>query len=204
MLFSSFSFLFWFLPLSLLLYFLPPWLWGRSGSEGALIWQNGVLLLVSLLFYAWGEPLYVLLMLGVILADTLLGLLLPRVRHPKALLWVAVTLHLALLFAYKYAAFFAGLWGAIVATPHLPLGISFYTFQGLSYVIDVYRGQVPPEKNPVVLGVYVALFPQLVAGPIVRYTEVAAALRQRRHSVGAVAAGLRRFAAGLAKKMHIM
>ena len=199
MLFSSFSFLFWFLPLTLLLYFLPPALL-RAGKR-ALPYQNGVLLIASLLFYAWGEPLYVLLMVGVILADTLLGVLLERTAHRRLWLIPAVMLHVSLLFYYKYAAFFAHVLGFYLQSPRLPLGISFYTFQALSYLIDVYRKEVRAERNPAVLGVYVALFPQLVAGPIVRYREVAAALRSRTHSVGGIAAGSRRFAAGLAKKL---
>ena len=205
MLFSSFSFLFWFLPLTLLFYFLPPQLFEsfkrETAKRNALPWQNGVLLVASLLFYAWGEPLYLFLMLGVILADTLFGILIARAKHKKPLLVLAVIFHIGLLFYYKYVAFFAHVMGLSVTAPRLPLGISFYTFQALSYVIDVYRGEVAPEKNPAVLGVYVALFPQLVAGPIVRYRDVAAALRQRSHSVTGVANGTRRFAAGLCKKM---
>lgn len=206
MLFSSFSFLFWFLPLTLLCYFAPTAiLTVRRGTAAvggrALPYQNGVLLIASLIFYAWGEPLYILLMLGVIAADTLFGILLARGRWQKTLLWGAVILHLSLLFYYKYAAFFAPVLGLSMKAPALPLGISFYTFQALSYVIDVYRGDVKPEKNPALLGLYVALFPQLVAGPIVRYRDVDAALRARTHSIGGVAAGTRRFAAGLAKKM---
>ena len=205
MLFSSFSFLFWFLPLTLLFYFLPPWLVRLFQKDreagGALPWQNGVLLAASLLFYAWGEPLYLFLMIGVILADTLFGVLIACATRKRALLVLAVIFHIGLLFYYKYIGFFAPVMGLFVTAPRLPLGISFYTFQALSYVIDVYRGEVAPEKNPAVLGVYVALFPQLVAGPIVRYRDVAAALRQRTHSLGGAAAGTRRFAAGLAKKM---
>ena len=217
MLFSSFSFLFWFLPLTLLFYFLPPAIirtcayggaWGGAavatqGGSGArmLAYQNGVLLVASLLFYAWGEPLYVLLMLGVIAADTLLGILLER--SPRKRLWLAVAVvgHISLLFYYKYAAFFAHVLGFYIQSPRLPLGISFYTFQALSYLIDVYRGETKAERSPALLGVYVALFPQLVAGPIVRYTEIAAALHHRTHSINGIAAGSRRFAAGLAKKL---
>ena len=195
MLFSSFSFLLWFLPFTLLLYFLPLPLGAR------LPWRNAVLLTASLLFYAWGESLYLFLMLGVIAADTLLGLWLARTAHRRAVLWVAVLLHISLLFYYKYAAFFAYVCGFSLQQPHLPLGISFYTFQALSYVIDVYRGRVKAEKNPALLGLYIALFPQLIAGPIVCYRDVATALRQRHHSISGAAAGVRRFAAGLAKKL---
>ena len=207
MLFSSFSFLFWFLPLTLVLYFAPSAVYrgitGRAAASGPwLAYQNGVLLVMSLLFYAWGEPLYIFLMIGIILADTLFGILLTATSHKRAILWIAVFLHLSLLFYYKYAAFFASLLGfTLPSVPKLPLGISFYTFQALSYVIDIYRGTVPPERNPAVLGVYVALFPQLIAGPIVRYTDVAAALRGRTHSLSGAAAGTRRFVAGLCKKM---
>lgn len=204
MLFSTFSFLFWFLPFTLTLYFLPPAigaLLARRRVRWGLAWQNAVLLFCSLIFYAWGEPLYVLLMVGVILADTLFGLLLERTRHKKAVLAAATVFHIGLLFYYKYATFFAGAVGLSIPSPHMPLGISFYTFQALSYVADVYRGEVRAERNPAVLGVYVALFPQLIAGPIVRYTDVASALRARTHSATGAACGVRRFAAGLAKKM---
>lgn len=197
MLFSSFSFLFWFLPVTLALYFLPAPLLGAR----ALAWQNGVLLVMSLIFYAWGEPIYLFLMLATVLADTLFGILIARTRCPRAVLTVAVLFHVGLLFYFKYAAFFAGLFGLSITAPHLPLGISFYTFQALSYVIDVYRGRVAPQKNPALLGVYVALFPQLVAGPIVRYTDVNEALVTRKHTAGLAAAGIRRFSAGLLKKL---
>ncbi len=196
MLFSSYSFLFWFLPATLLLYFLPAAL-----RIGGLRWQNGVLLLFSLAFYAWGEPLYLFLMLGVIVADLCLGLWIARAKRKKTLLALAVLLHISLLFYYKYAAFFAYVCGFFLQTPRLPLGISFYTFQALSYVIDVYRGRVAPQKNPFLLGLYIALFPQLIAGPIVCYRDVATALHNRRHSLTGAATGIRRFAAGLAKKM---
>ena len=196
MLFSTYSFLFWFLPATLCLYFLPAAL-----GVGGLRWQNGVLLVASLLFYAWGEPLYLFLMLGIIALDTLLGLWIARAKHKKAVLGLAAVIHISLLFYYKYAAFFAYVCGFFIPTPHLPLGISFYTFQALSYLIDVYRGRVAPQKSPFLLGVYIALFPQLIAGPIVCYRDVATALRHRHHSLTGAAAGIRRFAAGLAKKL---
>ena len=202
MLFSSFSFLFWFLPLTLLLYFLPPALL-RAGKR-ALPYQNGVLLIASLLFYAWGEPLYVLLMVGVILADTLLGVLLERTAHRRLWLIPAVMLHVSLLFYYKYAAFFAHVLGFYLQSPRLPLGISFYTFQALSYLIDVYRKEVRAERNPAVLGVYVALFPQLVAGPIVRYIDVAREIDERVVTLDDFATGSRRFIIGLFKKIIIV
>lgn len=198
MLFSSYTFLFLFLPLVLLLYFLPPL---RLPPRRRLAWQNGVLLLMSLLFYAWGEPVYVLLMLATVLANFLFGLCLPHCRHRRTALCLAVGVDLLLLFFYKYAGALAAAFSLPFPPVRLPLGISFFTFQALSYVVDVYRGDVPAEKNPATFGTYVALFPQLVAGPIVRYADVAGELTARTHSAARAAAGARRFAAGLCKKV---
>ena len=193
MLFSSFSFLFWFLPVTLLLYFLPDCL-GRH-TRGVQVWHNGVLLVASLFFYAWGEPLYVLLMLATVGVNALLALCIPHARHKRVPLFAAVTVDVGLLILFKYLPLFG------LPAPRLPLGISFYTFQALSYVSDVYMGRAEAEKNPFYVGLYVALFPQLIAGPIVRYTDVAAELRHRRHTVADAAAGVRRFSVGLAKKV---
>jgi len=187
MLFSSLSFLFFFLPLTFLLYFTVP--------RG---WRNAVLLAVSLIFYALGEPIYVLLMLGTVLADFALGLITARAKTRQTRmrwLWTAVGLHVSLLVLFKYGA-----WLGLPSIP-LPLGISFYTFQGLSYVIDVYRGDCLPERSAVRFGTYVTLFPQLVAGPIVRFTEVNEALQHRTHTLPTVASGLRTFLCGLGKKV---
>ncbi len=194
MLFSSFSFLFWFLPVTLALYFLPAYT-GWQGSPRALCWQNGVLLIASLFFYAWGEPLYVLLMLCTVAVNAALALGIPRATHPRLLLFAAVACDVGALIFFKYLPLFG------LPARHLPLGISFYTFQALSYVADVYMGRAEAEKNPFTVALYVALFPQLVAGPIVRYTDVVNELRARRHTVCDAAAGTRRFAAGLAKKV---
>ncbi len=194
MLFSGFSFLFWFLPLCLIAYFLPNATgWGRSPR--ALPWQNTVLFIFSLLFYAWGEPLYVFLMLATIGANAALALRIARGTHKRAYLISAIVLDVGLLLFFKYPPLLG------LPAPHLPLGISFYTFQALSYVADVYVGRAEAEKNPFYVGLYVALFPQLVAGPIVRYTDVASELRSRTHSIQDAAEGVRRFAAGLAKKV---
>ncbi|MBE6605180.1 MAG: MBOAT family protein [Ruminococcaceae bacterium] len=206
MLFSSFLFLFWFLPATLLLYFgLTPVLQylsrGRLKSTTLRGVQNAVLFVTSLFFYAWGEPLYVLLMLATVAMDFGFGLLIARTKHRRTVLALAVSANLALLLYFKYAAFLAGLLGFSVAAPRLPLGISFYTFQALSYVIDVARNEVKPTKNPLIFGTYVALFPQLIAGPIVRYTDVACALSERVHTWHGISSGTRRFIAGLAKKM---
>ncbi len=205
MLFSSFLFLFWFLPAVLFLYFLLPraliTLFPRMGRGGVLALQNTVLLAVSLLFYGWGEPLYVFLMIATVVADFLFGIWITKTRRPKAVLWLAIAFNLSLLFYFKYVSFFLGIFGVSVSVPRMPIGISFYTFQALSYVADVYFGSVAAEKSPVRFGTYVALFPQLIAGPIVRYSDVAGELRARKHSVSDAADGARRFIAGLAKKV---
>lgn len=202
MLFSSFSFLFVFLPVTVAAYFLPDlFLAFRRKKEAPLGYKNAVLLVASLFFYAWGEPLYVLLMLALVTADYWCGLRFARAAHPRALLAAAVSLHIALLFFYKYAGWLAGLFSLSFAAPRLPLGISFYTFQSLSYVADTAKGKVEPEKNLFRLTLYVAFFPQLIAGPIVTYREVATALSRRRTTLTGAAIGTRRFAAGLAKKM---
>ncbi len=199
MLFSSIPFLYYFLPAVLLLYFLVP---------RAL--KNAVLLLASLVFYAWGEPKYVFLMLGSIGLFYGCGLAIEKSKTQKGKkLWltVSVVVSLALLAVFKYADFFVDSFNAATGLSipllklALPIGISFYTFQCLSYTIDVYRGNVPAQKNPISFGAYVALFPQLIAGPIVRYVDVARELDNRTHSWDNVALGLRRFIIGLSKKI---
>ncbi|MBQ9778582.1 MAG: MBOAT family protein [Clostridia bacterium] len=193
MLFSSFAFLFWFLPITLLLYFLPL-LFKRSGTR-TLLWQNVLLFAASLLFYAWGEPVYLFLMIATVLLNTALAAAIPHARHPRFPLFAAILLDVLLLIFFKYLPLLG------LPAPRLPLGISFYTFQALSYVADVYRGHAKAEKNPFYVGLYIALFPQLIAGPIVRYTDVAVALHKREHSLQNAAYGVRRFAMGLAKKL---
>ena len=166
--------------------------------------RNGLLLLFSLAFYAWGEPTYVFLMLGAILANYLLAF---RVRESRLVFVCAVALDLGLLAVFKYldllisaanGLFRLNLPGAHLA---LPIGISFYTFQILSYVVDVRRGDVPPARNLVDFAAYVSMFPQLIAGPIVRYVDVAADLRRLNGDISTAAAGARRFCMGLAKKV---
>ena len=200
MLFSSIPFLYYFLPCVLLIYFLAP---KRL--------KNTVLLVFSLAFYAWGEPKYVFLMLGTLAAGYLAGLLIERFRGSaaaKAVLILSAALDLALLGFFKYADFFIANFNAAtgLSVPllriALPIGISFYTFQVLSYAIDVYRG-TPAQRNPVDLAAYIALFPQLIAGPIVRYGDIAAQLGSRTHSFERYALGARRFVLGLAKKVLI-
>ena len=199
MLFSSVPFLFYFLPAALLLYF---------AVTRPL--KNAVLLLASLFFYAWGEPRYVLLMLVSIVQGYLFGLLIEKYRGQKAakvLLTLSVLVSLGLLGYFKYADFFLASVNAVTGLSlpllklSLPIGISFYTFQVLSYVIDVYRGTTAAQRNFIDLAAYVSLFPQLIAGPIVRYSDVAAQLQDRTHSVSAAAEGVRRFTVGFVKKV---
>lgn len=194
MLFSSFTFLFWFLPLTLALYFAPALFKPRSTAH-VLAWQNAVLLVASLFFYAFGEPLFVLLMLATSFGNAGLALLIVRVKHRAVPLILAIALDVGLLLFFKYPPLFG------FAARRLPLGISFYTFQAISYVADVYKKRVAPAKNPFTVLLYIALFPQLIAGPIVRYTDINDALRERRVTWQGAADGVSRFAVGLAKKV---
>ncbi|MBR7111782.1 MAG: MBOAT family protein [Clostridia bacterium] len=204
MLFSSFLFLFWFLPTALLLYFAVPALATRIfrlKRHTALGLQNAILFAVSLFFYAWGEPVYLLLMLLTAALNFLCSLWTVRSRYPRLPLTLAVVFDLGILFYFKYAAFFLRPLGLTVGATRLPLGISFYTFQALSYVADVYWGRVEPTRRFLTFGTYLALFPQLIAGPIVRYSDVEEALASREHSIPSAARGTRHFIAGLAKKV---
>ena len=199
MLFSSIPFLYYFLPAVLLVYFCVPfWL------------KNAVLLLASLIFYGWGEPRFVFLMIATIGLFYGCGLAIGKAKTQKGKkLWlsVSVVVSISLLAIFKYADFFISSFNAAtdLSLPllrlALPIGISFYTFQCLSYTIDVYRGSARVQKNPISFGAYVALFPQLIAGPIVRYVDVARELDSRTHSWEDVALGTRRFLIGLSKKV---
>ena len=196
MVFSSYLFLFYFLALLLLLYYLLPARW-RGG-------RNLLLLAFSLFFYFAGGPEHLPLML-VSIAINYLGGLLCRKKRRWALV-LAMAANLGLLGWFKYAGFLGANLHALglpIPVPEvvLPIGISFFTFQGMSYVIDVYRGDAQAEKNPLQVALYIALFPQLVAGPIVRYTTVAEELRARRETFDDFAAGAIRFSFGLGKKM---
>ncbi len=202
MVFSSLLFLFYFLPAVLVVYFIVP----RKA-------KNIVLLIFSLFFYAWGEPVYILLMMFSICMDFFLGLWLERVRQnrerAKKVLVLAVVLNVALLAFFKYADFFVDNLNAVtgLAIPSLniplPIGISFYTFQAMSYLIDLYRGDVPVQRSIVAFGTYVSLFPQLIAGPIVRMRTVVGELADRRESFDDFSIGVKRFVAGLGKKVLI-
>lgn len=199
MVFSGIPFLFYFLPCTLLLYAISP----RK-------LKNVTLLASSLVFYAWGEPRLVGLMLLTVFCGYILGLLtqwLPK--YKKLFLVLAVILSLGFLGYFKYADFFIANFNAAtgLSVPllkvALPIGISFYTFQLLSYNVDVYRGTVPAQRNFINLAAYIALFPQLIAGPIVRYSNVVAQLESRTYSWNKLAQGVRRFVLGLAKKVLI-
>ncbi len=201
MLFSSIPFLYYFLPAVMLCYFLSP-----------KKLKNTVLLVFSLVFYAWGEPKYVFLMLTTIAAFYLCGLAIGRARQTpwkRCWLCLSVAVGIGFLGIFKYADFFIGSFNKATGLSlsllrlALPVGISFYTFQSLSYTVDVYRGNVPVQKNPISFGAYVTLFPQLIAGPIVRYADVARELDNRTHNWENISYGVRRFLVGLGKKILI-
>ena len=201
MLFSSIPFLFYFLPAVLILYFLVP---RRL--------KNTVLLIFSLVFYAWGEPKYVFLMIATICLFFFCGIAIGKTkkkRWKRFWLVLSVVVSLALLAVFKYADFLLGGFNSLTGADipllklALPIGISFYTFQCLSYTIDVYRGEAEVQKNIISFGAYVSLFPQLIAGPIVRYVDVARELNSRTHTLEDIALGFRRFLFGLGKKILI-
>lgn len=199
MVFSSTVFLFLFLPLALCIYY-NPWLSGRR-------FRNVFLLLASLIFYAWGEPVFVSLMIVSIAVAFLVGRHL-RGAGRKYWLGAGVAFHVGLLFIFKYLTFVLGQLGLLVGSLEgfaiaLPIGISFFTFQLLSYLFDVYHGKAEAQTNILNLGLYVALFPQLIAGPIVRYDAIAAEITQRQENLTDFSEGMLRFIYGLAKKVLI-
>ena len=203
MVFSSLIFLFAYLAITLVLYYAVPF---KA--------RNAVLFVVSLIFYGWGEPKYIVVMLFSILVAYIFGFFVGKYREsaPKkarAYLIVSIILNLSALLFFKYANFFIenlalipGLGGLKpIEGLKLPVGISFYTFQIMSYTIDVYRGDARVQRRIVPFGAYVTLFPQLIAGPIVRYSDVDEQLTNRRETVDKFASGVQRFCAGLAKKV---
>jgi len=202
MLFSSITFLFVFLPIVITLYYLVP-----------KPLKNALLLIASLFFYAWGEPVYLVLMVLSILFNYLAGLDIDRKRTrpqgAKYRLIFAVVVNLFILGFFKYYPFLIqtlnDVFGADITIRELPLpiGISFYTFQALSYVIDIYRGRVEKQRNLLDFAMYIALFPQLIAGPIVRYVEIKSQLRNRKFSAQTFGKGVMSFLLGLAKKVII-
>lgn len=202
MVFSSFVFLFRFLPIVLIIYLSIP-----------KKWKNFVLFIASLFFYAWGEPIYVLLLLISTVIDYINGRVVHYYREKeewtksKCFVFFSVILNLALLGFFKYADFLIESWNHITnfsigqLSLSLPIGISFYTFQTMSYTIDIYRGRAKVQNNIISFGTYVALFPQLIAGPIVRYETIAKELVERCSSIDDFSKGVRRFLIGLAKKV---
>lgn len=204
MLFSSITFLYYFLPCTLILYFIVP-----------KVLKNTVILAASLVFYGWGEPKYLILMLAAILQGYVFGILIEKFRKkhksalPKLFLSLSVIVSLGMLGFCKYADFFIDNFNAVTgfSVPllkiALPIGISFYTFQILSYTVDVYRMEVRAQRNIINLAAYVTMFPQLIAGPIVRYSDIAAQLEERRHTLEDSSEGVRRFVLGLSKKVMI-
>lgn len=201
MVFSSIPFLYYFLPCALILYFVTP-----------KKFKNTALLITSLVFYGWGEPKYLLLMVASIIVGYVAGLLIEAFseKKPSKVVFIISTVILVgFLAVFKYADFFVENFNEVTGLSvgllnvALPIGISFYTFQILSYTIDVYRGSVPAQKNFIDLASYIALFPQLIAGPIVRYSDIANQLKNRTHSFERFATGFRRFVVGLSKKVFI-
>lgn len=189
MVFSSIMFLTRFLPLVLIVYFLVPGCMKNT-------WRNLVLFMFSLAFYAWGEPVYIWLMIFSTVVDYvnggLAGYFVARDKRNTAKVFVglSVVINLTLLAVFKYVGKFV-----------LPIGISFYTFQSMSYTIDVYRGKAKAEKNPINFGAYISLFPQLIAGPIVRFSDIATQLRERTINLERIRYGVLRFVCGLGKKV---
>ena len=202
MLFSTLIFLFVFLTAVLFGYYV---LFRKSRVS-----QNVFLLIASLVFYAWGEPKFVFVMVGSILFNWLMGLLADKFRaqkSAKAIIALDVAGNLGLLFVFKYLMFALTnvntLFGTSIPVPTitLPIGISFFTFQAMSYVLDVYRGDGQVQKNPLYVGLYISLFPQLIAGPIVRYQTVADEIRNRRETWADFSDGVSRFLVGFLKKV---
>lgn len=202
MVFSSILFLFRFLPIVLLIYACVP-----------KAWKNGVLFFASLFFYAWGEPVYVVLMLFSTVVDYCLGAVVASAKEAghngkaKAAVAASAIINLSLLGFFKYSDFLIetinSLFAANLPLLHvgLPIGISFYTFQTMSYTIDIYRGEATRQKNIIAFGAYVALFPQLIVTPIVRYQTVAEELRNRPFHLEQISSGAVTFVAGLGKKV---
>lgn len=214
MVFSDLFFLFVFLPSFFLIYIAA---WGvdkmraqnltSSECVSRTTWRNAALIVFSLLFYAWGEPIYVFLMLGSVAVNYVAGLLIDRShRHRRLALAAGLCCNVAILGTFKYADFIASSLSGIgvpIPAPHiaLPIGISFYTFQSISYLIDVYRRQAPVQKKFGGLLLYISMFPQLIAGPIVRYDLVAREINDRHVTAADLREGVFRFLIGLGKKV---
>ena len=212
MVFSDLFFLFVFLPAFLLCYLLATWIdrkWQPTQENRTNQAKNLILVCFSLIFYAWGEPVYVFLMLFCVLVNYLVGLgIANSENHRKLVLTIGLILNIAIIGTFKYLGFLADCLndlGLAVARPNiaLPIGISFYTFQSISYLIDVYRRESPVQRRFIDLLLYISMFPQLIAGPIVRYGTVAEELHHRHVNAADFADGIYRFLIGLGKKVII-
>ncbi len=204
MIFTSALFIFWFLPLTIVIYYAL----NRKRNL-----QNIFLLLASLLFYAWGEPIFVFVMILSIVFNYFMGIVVTNHRNSesrkKLFLAITIIFNVAFLFYFKYIGFllteanhfFDGRF--VIPVVSLPIGISFFTFQAISYVIDVYRGNGEAQRNPLNVGLYISLFPQLIAGPIVRYQTVAEQIKERKETYSDFVEGVKRFAIGFIKKVFI-
>jgi alginate O-acetyltransferase complex protein AlgI len=209
MLFSSITFIICFLPIVLLIYYYCP-----TVKE-----KNNLLLLASLIFYAWGEPKYILVMLFSILVNYRTGILIGETKYSntsrRCILAIGILVNISLLFYFKYFVFSERILNKIfriiaylqfqlpLLNIALPIGISFYTFQSISYLVDVYKSPALVQKNILNLGLYISFFPQLIAGPIVRYHDINEQIKERGHSVSLFASGIERFIIGLSKKVLI-
>lgn len=231
MVFSDLFFIFVFLPAFALMYLLATWLdkkvlpkrrvsvyyqEDRLNNQADMLpafrVRNAILIVFSLLFYAWGEPVYVFLMLGAVVVNWIagLGIALCHIRKKsngaKVWLWIGVIIDIAILGSFKYLGFFDDTFAAMglslnLPHPALPIGISFYIFQSISYLVDVYRKNAPAQRNYFNLLLYISMFPQLIAGPIVRYDRVAHEIRERHVNIEDFAEGAYRFFIGLGKKV---
>ena len=206
MIFSSITFLYYFLPIVLIIYFVTPM------PNGSMRWRNFVILASSIIFYAWAEPVFVLIMIGQCVSSWALALLIDKYRErsfSKYIMILSISIDLGVLALFKYADFFISniniAFGADIGLLRLvlPIGISFYTFQILSYTVDLYRGKIKVNRNLLDFATYVSMFPPLLAGPIVRYCDIEEALLSRKHGISDFAIGIRRFAIGLGKKVLI-
>lgn len=206
MVFSSILFLWALFPVILVTYYLPL---PRSKAEHRLKFQNFMLVVFSLFFYAWGEPKYIFLMLFSVLINFSFGLLIEQKKQKSLLLAFCVAANLLLLGYFKYFNFFVEIWNQLagstaqlsVKTVALPIGISFYTFQALSYVVDVYRGENRAQKSFLYMMLYISFFPQLIAGPIVKYHDIEQQIEDRRVTPDDFCYGIKRFIFGLGKKV---
>ncbi len=199
MVFSSITFLFYFLPIVLAIYYLVP-------NK----FKNTILLIASLLFYFYGEPKYILIMITTIITTYIFGILIEKnSKHKQIYLILSILINLSFLLYFKYINFIISninMWlthKIDLINVILPIGISFYTFQLLSYIIDVYKGKTVAQKNILKLAMYVSLFPQLIAGPIVRYVDIQKQIEKREYTLEKFALGVRRFIIGLSKKVLI-